>query len=248
MFQQTFIDHTGKSRPWTYLLGVSGELLALTVLVLLPLIYTEKLTTFGFSHLAITAPVGLRQPKPPKLEKTNQPMVRSPRPWNANFAIYQPVSIPLTTPTIIDTVDTAQGGYVPGGIPGDPQGLPFGISGQVPPPPGEARPPHKDEKAVVSASGPVKVSSGVQEAKIIRRVIPIYPALARQARVQGTVKLMGIIGRDGVIRELRVLNGHPLLVSAAVDAVKQWVYRPTLLSGEPTEVIAPIDVHFTLNQ
>ena len=74
----------------------------------------------------------------------------------------------------------------------------------------------------------------------------MYPALARSARVQGTVHLLGVVSKDGTIQKLQVLGGHPLLVAAAVDAVKQWVYRPTLLNGEPVEVIAPIDVIFTL--
>jgi protein TonB len=68
------------------------------------------------------------------------------------------------------------------------------------------------------------------------------------ARISGTVRLTGIIGKDGVIQQLQVIDGPPLLVQAAVDAVRQWVYRPTLLSSKPVEVIAPIDVIFTLSR
>ena len=75
----------------------------------------------------------------------------------------------------------------------------------------------------------------------------MYPPLAKAMRVSGTVKLVGIIGRDGTVQDLRVVEGHPLLVKAAVEAVKQWRYRPTLLNGEPVEVTAPIDVRFVLN-
>ena len=78
------------------------------------------------------------------------------------------------------------------------------------------------------------------------RMLPGYPALARQARIQGTVHLAGIVGRDGSIQQLRVVSGHPLLVGAALAAVRQWLYQPTLLNGEPVEVFAPIDVTFTL--
>jgi protein TonB len=78
--------------------------------------------------------------------------------------------------------------------------------------------------------------------------MPIYPQLARQARVSGTVELVGVIAKDGTVRQLNVISGHPLLIPAAVDAVKQWTYRPTLLSGEPVEVVAPITVHFILGQ
>ena len=85
-------------------------------------------------------------------------------------------------------------------------------------------------------------------AKVVRRILPVYPPLARQARVSGNVKLLGVISKDGTIQQLQVISGHPLLVNAALDAVRQWVYRPTLLNGEPVEVVAPIDVNFTLAQ
>lgn len=76
--------------------------------------------------------------------------------------------------------------------------------------------------------------------------MPVYPPLARQARVSGSVRLIAIIGRDGTVQQLQVVSGHPLLIGAAVEAVRQWLYHPTLLNGEPVEVICPIDVNFTL--
>jgi protein TonB len=79
-------------------------------------------------------------------------------------------------------------------------------------------------------------------------VKPPYPPLARQARIQGTVKFNAVIGKDGRIQNLTLVSGHPLLVAAAQQAVQQWVYRPTLLNGEPVDVITTIDVNFTLNQ
>jgi protein TonB len=86
----------------------------------------------------------------------------------------------------------------------------------------------------------------VQEAKLINQVRPMYPALARQARVQGTVRLHAIIAKDGTIQQLEVVSGPPLLIQAARDAVLQWRYKPTLLSDEPVEVETYIDVIFTL--
>jgi periplasmic protein TonB len=78
--------------------------------------------------------------------------------------------------------------------------------------------------------------------------MPVYPPLARQARIAGAVMLEGIIARDGTVKNLRVLSGHPLLAGAALEAVRQWRYRPTLLNGEPVEVIAPIAVNFVLGR
>jgi len=93
---------------------------------------------------------------------------------------------------------------------------------------------------------PVRVGGDVQSAKLIKQVVPRYPPPALQIRVSGTVHLLGIIAKDGTIQRLQVLSGHPLLRQAALDAVSQWIYRPTILNGQPVEVEAPIDVIFTL--
>jgi protein TonB len=83
---------------------------------------------------------------------------------------------------------------------------------------------------------------------LIRQVKPLYPDIAIRARVSGTVHLIGTIGKDGTIQHLQIVDGNPLLARAAVEAVSQWVYRPTLLNNEPVEVIAPIEVNFTLGR
>jgi protein TonB len=92
----------------------------------------------------------------------------------------------------------------------------------------------------------ITIGGNVQQAKLIRQPKPVYPPLARQARIQGTVHLHAIIAKDGTIQQLEVVNGPPLLIQAAVDAVKQWRYKPTLLSDEPVEVETFIDVIFSL--
>ena len=88
----------------------------------------------------------------------------------------------------------------------------------------------------------------MQAAAKLRGVNPSYPPLAKQARIQGHVVFEAIIGRDGTIQNLRLVSGHPLLVPAAQAAVSQWLYHPTLLNGEPVEVMTSIDVNFTLSQ
>jgi protein TonB len=84
------------------------------------------------------------------------------------------------------------------------------------------------------------------EGSILRRVQPLYPPLARNARVQGSVVLAAVISKAGAIENLRVLSGHPMLVPAAIDAVSQWRYRPYILNNEPVEVETQITVNFTL--
>jgi protein TonB len=94
----------------------------------------------------------------------------------------------------------------------------------------------------------LKVGGNVQEARVISRVPPAYPQLARQARVAGTVKVEATIGRDGRVRTARAVSGPPLLRRAAEDAVRQWKYQAGMLNGEPTEVTTQVDVSFTLQR
>ena len=131
-------------------------------------------------------------------------------------------------------------GGVPGGVAGGQMG---GVIGGVIGGLGGAPPPPKPKQ-----TGPVKVGGQVQAAKIISKPTPVYPPLARQTRISGVVRLHAIIGKDGMIQQLEVLSGHPLLQQAALDAVRQWRYQPTLLNGEPVEVDTTIDVIFSLNQ
>ena len=98
-----------------------------------------------------------------------------------------------------------------------------------------------------SVQGPITVGGRVQAAKLISNPQPIYPDLARQARISGTVQLSVIIGPDGYMREIHVVSGHPLLRQAAIDAVKEWVYQPTLLNNQPVSVQTTIDVIFTFS-
>jgi len=96
--------------------------------------------------------------------------------------------------------------------------------------------------------GTITVKGEVEAANLIAKVTPVYPTLAKQAQISGTVTLTAFIGADGKVQNLSVVSGHPLLVQAALDAVKQWVYKPTLLNGLPTPVITTIVVNFTLAQ
>jgi periplasmic protein TonB len=122
---------------------------------------------------------------------------------------------------------------------GDGPGI-FGSPGNGPAPP---RPP---EPKPAVATKPMFVSQGAQEALLIRRVEPVYPTLARQVHVSGTVELRAIIAKDGSVINLEVISGHPMLVRAAVDAVRQWHYRPTLLNNQPVEVQTFVTVKFVL--
>jgi TonB family protein len=106
----------------------------------------------------------------------------------------------------------------------------------------------RTEVSANGTPGRIKVGGNVQQARLVMQPKPVYPPAAKEARIQGVVKLDAVIGLDGTVRQLEVISGHPLLVPAALDAVKQWVYQQTLLNDNPVEVATQIDINFTLSQ
>jgi protein TonB len=143
-------------------------------------------------------------------------------------------------------------GGVPGGVAGGATG---GVLGSIldsapravavlPPPP----PPVKKEEKKDAAPTRVRVGGNVQNGLLVSKVQPIYPPLAKQARIQGRVLLSAMISKEGTIQDLKVTSGHALLIQAAIEAVRQWKYKPYLLNGEPVEVSTEIEVNFMLSQ
>jgi periplasmic protein TonB len=96
----------------------------------------------------------------------------------------------------------------------------------------------------IAAAQPIKVGGNLQAANLVKKVLPVYPELAKSAHLQGTVRFTALIAKDGTVRNLQLISGPPMLIQAATEAVKQWVYRPTLLNGEPVEVITQIEINF----
>ncbi len=94
----------------------------------------------------------------------------------------------------------------------------------------------------------IRIGGNVQAANLISKVNPVYPQEAKQAGTEGTVRLAVDIGPDGKVQSVNAQSGPDVLVQAAVEAVKQWTYKPTLLNGEPVEVLTTVDVNFTLAQ
>lgn len=251
MFEQTFVDGVGKThRTWTVLVSFIGQLALLGVLILIPMIYFDALPRTQLTGFLVAPPPPPPPPPPPAAVPVKMVKV-IPRQFDAG-RLTAPKSIPKDV-TMIKEEDlpppsAAAGvvGGVPGGVPGGtPGGVIGGILGSVsaapPPPP----PPVEQKKATVQR---IRVGGQVQQANLIRQPKPVYPPLAKQARIQGVVRFNAIIGKDGTIQNLTMISGHPLLVPAAQEAVKQWLYKPTLLNGEPVEVATVIDVNFTLSQ
>lgn len=178
-----------------------------------------------------------------ELPKSTTPAPTTRRTFTPPSEFYAPVRVPIHVAPVQDigSIDTPHVSLE--AVSGAETGVPGALRGTgipIPAPP-QATPKPK-------AQAPVRVSQGVQEAKLINKVVPVYPRLAIETRQFGKVHLVATIGKDGRVRQVQVIGGPAFLVAAAVEAVKQWVYRPTLLNSQPVEVIAPIEINFILSQ
>jgi periplasmic protein TonB len=223
------------NKGWTVIVSTVVQVLFLGILILIPLIYTQALPKAMLSTLLIAPPPPPPPPPPPQPQKVEvKPIARliqagklvQPRAIPKEVAVFREAPLP---PDVIPT-NTQSGVF--GGIPG--QGIIGGSGPAAPPPPKPATPTR------------IKQGGNVTAASLINQTRPVYPPLARQARIQGSVVLHAIIDKDGKVAQLEVVSGHPLLVQAALDAVKQWRYKPTLLNGDPVEVDTTITVTFTM--
>ena len=248
MFEQTFVEDRGKTRSgWAVFLSFALQLIGVTILVIIPLIYTDTLPRATLASM-LTAPPPPPPPPPPPAAAVVKVVKVAPRQFDAG-RLMAPKSIPkdiamikeedLPPPTSTGVVGGVPGGVGGGAMGGALGGLLGAVQAAAPPPP-----PKVEKKAPAR----IRVGGNVQAANLIRKVIPVYPPLAKQARIQGTVRFQAIIGKDGTIQNLQLVSGHPLLVANAQQAVSQWVYRPPLLNGAPVEVVTTIDVNFTLSQ
>jgi len=255
MFQtDTLTNGSNSKRLWGTFAGVTGQALLVTCAAIAPMVSPAMLPRAAWIT-TIAAP-GTPPPPPPL-----GPSIR-PRTSQATRIFHGPIlSAPLFIPAkaqiIVDPgPEVPAGPGVQGGMDGGREGgVRVGsfidrILSDVKSPAPVVRPPEpvtNTARPAAVAVNPPRISA-LELGHPIRRVEPLYPQLARQARVSGVVELQGVLGTDGRIHELRVLRGHPLLIKAAVDAVSQWTWAPTILNGEAVEVVAPITVTFRLNQ
>lgn len=245
MFEEMVVSNAKNkktNKPWTVVLSMVFQVAFLAILILIPLIYTEALPRAMMSSILLAPPPPPPPPPPPAPAQVVH--IKPQAHLMEAGKLVAPKVIPKDVKIIKEEEqppDMGAGiaGGVPGGVAGGSMG---GVIGGVIGGAGAAPPP---PKPTVSR---VRVGGAVQAAKLVNRVQPMYPPLARQTRISGTVKLHAIIGKDGTVQQLNVESGHPLLVQAALDAVRQWRYQPTLLNGEPVDVDTEIDVIFSLAQ
>jgi protein TonB len=232
MFEESFVESGGRlrtNRGATTSASFLFQLGLMVVLVLMPLLFTQALpkTQFMTSLVAPPPPAHVAAAAPRATTQIQSILVYE--------QLRRPSRIPDHVPMIEDVLAPAAMG-VTGDAPG---GMRQGVFNSI---------LNSSPAAIPNVVAPhrVIVSQGVIQGMLLHRVQPAYPPLARQARIQGQVTLQAEISRDGSITNLRLMTGHPMLAPSAIEAVKQWKYKPYILNGEPVEVETTITVNFTL--
>jgi periplasmic protein TonB len=239
MFSQSFVELSGvdrKRRRWTQMSSLFVQSLMVGFLVILPLWFIDILPAQQLATFLI-APPPPPPPPPPAAPTLKATKVVS---EVINGELVAPNKIPKKVKNITEEEAPAPMtgviGGVEGGVPGGSAG---GVIGSL-----LSATPHKANVAVPKR---IRVSTGVSEGLLYHRVEPVYPSIAQRARIEGAVELKAIISKEGTIEGLQRITGHPMLVAAAMDAVKQWRYRPYMLNGEPLEVETDVVVNFHIH-
>ena len=226
LFSQSFVQSNGldrRRRRGSALVSIVLEGFVIAFLFLLPFLTLDVLPTDHLAAFLIAPPPPPPPPPPPapsvpKMSRIVSEMV--------NGQLLAPSRIPRTVKMVEE-----------GGVPG---GQASGVLGSLLSSTHSAAPP------AAAIPKRITISTGISEGLLLHRVEPEYPTIAKRARVEGIVRLKAIISREGVIENLQVIDGHPLLVPSAMEAAKQWRYRPYMLNGNPVEVETFINVHFLL--
>jgi periplasmic protein TonB len=238
MFADSLLDsgcHNRSLRGWSTLASFALQAVGLACVVVIPLLYTSHLPQLHLAESILTfapspAPAA---PQPHKSSASGTANARAVEDMVTPRSVPRQIAADNTpqapdAPNFDEVVGTAEGVRSSGN--GIPHSLGDGVSFVAPPPP----PP---------VAHPQRISR-IMEGNLIYRVEPEYPALAKLAHLQGAVTLRAVIGKQGTIQNLQAVSGPPLLIKAAIDAIKQWRYRPYLLNGEPVEVDSQITVNF----
>src|SRR5277367_4263128 len=244
MFEDSLIESGGKlktKRGMTTTLSFVFQMVLVGILVLIPLLFTEALPKTQLMTFLVAPPP---PPPPPPPAAAVVKIVKVVQTDIVNGELKAPTKIPKKIEMIKEDeapppamASTGVVGGVPGGVPGGSMG---GVIGSV-----LSSTPVAVPKIAVPQR--VRVSAGVTSGLLVKRIQPNYPPLARQARIQGVVVLQAQISKEGSIENLQLISGHPMLAPAAIEAVKQWKYKPYLLNGEPVEVETQVQVNFTLS-
>lgn len=241
MFSQTFVEQSEadrKRKRATQSGSFIVQLIIVGFLFLIPLWFVDVLPVQSLATFLVAPPPPPPPPPPAaptvKVERVSEVV---------NGSLRSPSKIPEKVKMIKEEEappPTSGGviGGVEGGVPG---GQVNGVLGSI------LTSSHTTQMVVAAPPKRIRVSTGISEGMLIHRVEPVYPTIAARARIQGTVQLRAVIAKDGSIENLQVIGGHPILQQAALDAVKQWRYKPYILNGEPLEVETIVIVNFHMS-
>jgi protein TonB len=247
IFSDSLFQHEGQKgrQTWATLASFLLQCLFLGVLLLLPLYFTQELPKAQLLTFLMAPPP---PPPPPPAE---QQMAKVVKQIQSDLLAGGQLRTPTRIPEKVQMVKEEEApppmpssggvvGGVPGGIPG---GQLNGVIGGIINSTSNLAYLPKVQQVVPQR---IRISQGVTQGMLVHRVQPTYPAIAKAVRIQGNVVLQAVISKNGEIQDLQLVSGHPMLVPAAIEAVKQWRYRPYLLNGQPVEVETTITVIFQL--
>jgi periplasmic protein TonB len=243
MFDDLVISSAHPNRThksWTVTLSFIIQGCIVGIFILIPLLVTEALPKGTLTTFLVAPPPPPPPPPPAVAVRIVKPVARLIQQGKLTAPTVIPKKVNIIKEQELPPDVGAVGvvGGVPGGMPGGSAGGVLGGiiggTGSAPPPPPKAAPTR------------IRVGGNVQQARLIRQPLPIYPQIAKTAHIQGTVLLHAIIAKDGTVQEVQYISGPPLLMKSAMDAVKEWRYQPTTLNGDAVEVDTTISVVFTL--
>lgn len=241
MFSQSFVEENDADRKRKRATQTGSfviQVIIVGLLCLAPLWFVDVLPVQSLATFLVAPPPPPPPPPPAapsvKVERVSEVV---------NGTLKTPSRIPEKI-KMIKEEETAppSGGGVIGGVEGGvPGGQVNGVLGSI------LTSGHTTPAVVAAPPKRIRVSTGISEGMLVHRVEPVYPVIAARARIQGTVQLRAVIAKDGSIENLQVIGGHPILQQAALEAVKQWRYKPYILNGEPLEVETIVIVNFHMS-
>jgi periplasmic protein TonB len=249
LLEKSFEANKRTPLDWVVSIAVHAALVA--AIVIIPMLVTQQLdlTNFQATYLINPAPPGAPPPPPPPGVAAARPQPTPHRPNVLEAKLFAPIAIPKTVakPSAADAappeaLPVGVEGGVAGGIPGGQLGgVPGGILGG-----GSSQPVAPPSPVAAAPTGPLHVGGSVKPPRAIFKPAPVYPLIAKDARVQGTVDIDAVIDAQGNVVQAHAMDGPGLLIEAALKAVSQWKYEPTYLNGQPYPVDLVIQVTFNL--
>lgn len=247
MFSDSLLQYQGQKgrQTWATVASFLLQCMFLGALLLVPLYFTQELPKSQLLTFLVAPPPP--PPPPPPAQQMDKVMKQIQSDLLSGGELRTPTRIPAKVQMIKEEeapapmpISSGVVGGVPGGIPGGQLG---GVIGGIVN--STSNLPYIPKLRAVMPQR-IRISQGVTKGMLVHQVQPEYPTIAKSARISGEVVLKAIVSKEGEIQDLQLVSGHPMLVKAAIEAVKQWRYRPYLLNGQPVEVETTITVIFSL--